>query len=186
MSNNYNNYIDEIYETFIDEIINTRPLTTSRLREFDDAIAVNQQIVSNVYQIRRYLEMNEGRRTQHTNTAHDGSIHNQNNVVHNMINNIFEMILTPNNTLPSLTNFGEFEDVKITLTNDEFNLLHHDFITRINIDKECNVCMDSYNLNDKIVKLPCNHIFHTECIRNWLCNEKVTCPVCRMDTRSHR
>ena len=29
-------------------------------------------------------------------------------------------------------------------------------------------------------KLPCNHIFHTSCLRSWF-QRQHTCPTCRMD-----
>jgi hypothetical protein len=78
------------------------------------------------------------------------------------------------------------EDVKVTLTKDQFDKLFSEKVTQENNEKyrsECNICMDEYNLEDVIVKLGCNHIFHKDCIYNWLCNERVTCPVCRKDTR---
>jgi hypothetical protein len=82
----------------------------------------------------------------------------------------------------------ELEDVKVILTLDEFNKLE-----KINLEKniyheyeskECNVCIESYREGDQLVKLPCHHCFHEECIKHWLCNENVKCPVCRSDTRN--
>lgn len=209
--NNMNNYIDELYENFMDEIINTTPLTTSRIREFDDAISINQHIITNIYNIRRYLEMDESM-DQSMNESINGSVNNtiynqyynsmqnpslrsihlpsqntlqntlQNNLqntISNMINNIFDTILTD-----TIQTDNDFEDVKVTLTKEEFDKFETFNIQNEDIEKECNICMDTYNLNDKVVKLPCKHFFHTDCIFNWLCNEKITCPICRMDTRN--
>jgi hypothetical protein len=56
----------------------------------------------------------------------------------------------------------------------------------------CSVCMEQIsfikdtnktnnktnNLNDKISKLSCGHIYHNDCIKTWLKN-KLICPYCR-------
>ena len=33
---------------------------------------------------------------------------------------------------------------------------------------------------ERCKKLPCNHIFHTSCLRSWF-QRQHTCPTCRMD-----
>ena len=43
---------------------------------------------------------------------------------------------------------------------------------------QCIICMESFVENEDVKKLPCEHIFHKECIAQWLTNEK-TCPFCK-------
>ena len=42
----------------------------------------------------------------------------------------------------------------------------------------CVICFENFKLNEKIIKLNCFHIFHKECIENWL-NKNNICPVCK-------
>ena len=43
----------------------------------------------------------------------------------------------------------------------------------------CCICLEDFSNSDKKVnKLPCHHIFHKKCIREWLKNNE-TCPECR-------
>ena len=51
-------------------------------------------------------------------------------------------------------------------------------------NKMCSICLEEYKNNDIIKKLPCNHIFHSECLKIWLSN-KTTCPICRNDLRQN-
>lgn len=44
---------------------------------------------------------------------------------------------------------------------------------------ECSVCLSDFELSTEVIQLPgCQHIFHPECIRNWL-NLHNSCPICR-------
>ena len=43
---------------------------------------------------------------------------------------------------------------------------------------ECSICLEKYNLKEKIVQLECNHAFHKKCIETWL-NKNNSCPQCR-------
>jgi len=46
--------------------------------------------------------------------------------------------------------------------------------------EECSICLELYQENDRIVQLTCNHIFHKDCIREWLQNKQNNCPLCRL------
>lgn len=43
---------------------------------------------------------------------------------------------------------------------------------------QCSVCMDELKIEEKVRKLPCAHLFHTDCIVPWL-QMHATCPICR-------
>ncbi len=74
-----------------------------------------------------------------------------------------------------------FEDVIVSLTDDEFNQLTCYECNDENNEKDCNICIECFNKGDSIVKLNCNHEFHKDCIKKWLCNNSTKCPVCRVE-----
>jgi len=44
--------------------------------------------------------------------------------------------------------------------------------------KECAICQEDYKEMDKMVTMPCDHLFHKDCAITWL-NLHNTCPSCR-------
>ena len=47
-------------------------------------------------------------------------------------------------------------------------------------NNNCVICLNDFDIGDIISALPCCHVFHTECIENWMKNE-LTCPVCKFE-----
>ena len=69
--------------------------------------------------------------------------------------------------------------VKITLNKKEF-----DNLKRVNISiSKCGICLDHFKDRDKAVYTHCKHKFHNNCIKKWLLEQSVYCPICRHDQR---
>jgi len=47
-------------------------------------------------------------------------------------------------------------------------------------NRECCICFEEHNIGDKVIRLPCAHIYHSKCITEWL-SRHCTCPVCRFE-----
>jgi hypothetical protein len=48
---------------------------------------------------------------------------------------------------------------------------------------QCSICLGEYEEGEELLKLPCNHIYHDECITSWTSNH-VKCPLCNFDLES--
>ncbi|ANM70388.1 E3 ubiquitin ligase BIG BROTHER-like protein [Arabidopsis thaliana] len=47
-------------------------------------------------------------------------------------------------------------------------------------DSQCSICLVDYEKGDKIMTLPCNHIYHKDCISYWFKENRVCC-VCKRE-----
>ena len=45
--------------------------------------------------------------------------------------------------------------------------------------QKCVICMEKYAINDEVKTLPCFHLFHKECIDQWLKAGNNSCPICK-------
>ncbi len=58
----------------------------------------------------------------------------------------------------------------------KYNTLDNDKYTR------CSICLCDFESDEDIRNLPCEHLYHTECIDKWFV-QNVNCPMCRCDMR---
>ena len=46
------------------------------------------------------------------------------------------------------------------------------------VDK-CTICLSEFETEEDVRRLPCMHLFHVECVDQWL-NQNKRCPICRL------
>lgn len=49
-------------------------------------------------------------------------------------------------------------------------------------EDKCVICQYEFKNNERVRKLPCGHIFHKECVDEWLLKDKA-CPCCKKEVR---
>lgn len=83
-----------------------------------------------------------------------------------------------NNPLTDLSKIIKF--IKLDLLKKfDINTLY-EFIYKeenLEITDICSICLDEYVINQKITNTLCNHYYHTDCINDWLKQNK-KCPLC--------
>ncbi|KAG8189051.1 hypothetical protein JTE90_025485 [Oedothorax gibbosus] len=52
-----------------------------------------------------------------------------------------------------------------------------------NLEK-CTICLCEFEDDEDVRRLPCMHLFHIECVDQWLTTNK-RCPICRVDIEDH-
>ena len=67
-------------------------------------------------------------------------------------------------------------DVENPISNQDQIILISNIKCLINDD--CPICIEPFKENDELYQLKCGHIFHTECITEWI-NINNICPTCR-------
>ncbi|XP_026301774.1 E3 ubiquitin-protein ligase RNF165-like [Apis mellifera] len=46
--------------------------------------------------------------------------------------------------------------------------------------EKCTICLSEFEDCESVRRLPCMHLFHIDCVDQWLCTNK-RCPICQVD-----
>nr|BAT25231.1 symbiotic Der3 [Nitzschia sp. IriIs04] len=77
-------------------------------------------------------------------------------------------------------------NIPVGIFSEEGSLEYH----RTNEDMEyptphdldnCTICLEDFEPGERLMCLPCTHVFHTRCIGRWLTQRSATCPLCKID-----
>jgi hypothetical protein len=60
----------------------------------------------------------------------------------------------------------------------------YDIIKHSKFNDKCGICLEKFNNNDALLKLPCEHIHHDTCIEHWF-KTKTTCPFDNQDLKDY-
>lgn len=111
------------------------------------------------------------------------------NIIINSIIRLRNSFETRNNTLITINVSSMFEmlfptetlePVNETLTESEFDNLT--IYNKNDLENDCHICLDKL-LNNCNIILKCNHIFHKECLKEWLTKNSTKCPMCRLNVK---
>lgn len=157
--NNINNNSNEIFNIsndnrnnieFINNFHHRMRLLNALLAHRRRLILLNQQINNNLNNM--------------------GDDDNMININFNLLN---EDINTNNNNEEVIRNLPVFKiDEKFMESSQKEDNKNENF-------EKCVICMEKYIIDDEVETLPCFHIFHKNCIDQWLKAGKDTCPICK-------
>jgi hypothetical protein len=70
------------------------------------------------------------------------------------------------------------EDITVTTDKNSLDKIQTLKITK-NMNERCTICMDDMKEGEDYYNLTCKHIFHIDCIKEYLLNYNHMCPLCK-------
>jgi len=99
-------------------------------------------------------------------------------------NTIFNQLLLTNTILSLVdtltitnTNNNIMEDVVVTTNIDELQTI----VVKDKIEEKCTICLQDIIENAEVYDITCKHLFHKQCLAQYLDKYNHICPLCRCD-----
>ena len=153
--------------------------------EFHITLDNNIEIVlleeDDLYETEPFPEENNNLQIVDNNILENYPTNEYNNFM-DLVNRLSDVL---NNIITDTDSDMELEDVKLILPLEEVNNLNHIkysiYIKNNSINKNdnCSICLNEYKNENEIIICPCSHIYHSNCIGNWLLNYSNLCPLCK-------
>lgn len=78
-----------------------------------------------------------------------------------------------------LLQLDEYVPNRKIATENEMKKIEKRLVTSDDLNERCSICLVDLELGDSVKELPCNHIFHPDCIDKWLKEYNHICPICK-------
>ncbi|KAJ6821650.1 receptor homology region, transmembrane domain- and RING domain-containing protein 1-like isoform X1 [Iris pallida] len=85
---------------------------------------------------------------------------------------------------PRAPNIREFHGMSRRLVKAMPSLIFTSVLEDTCTSATCAICLEDYNIGEKLRILPCRHKFHAICVDSWLTTWRTFCPVCKRDART--
>ena len=110
-------------------------------------------------------------------------IHDLGNTFHNLLNrmyvlDLYRLYYNGNSNIDE----GQNNEINYDELLDEIELDEKSFEKYK--EEKCVICLEDFNAGNKVCYLPCLHLYHSFCIKNWL-KIRVRCPLCGDDLNNN-
>ena len=78
--------------------------------------------------------------------------------------------------LPEVCLFGAPKQWKVV---DARIMSYNDTNWQFNTEKECAICLSGFEPQDTLFQDSCKHVFHWNCMKEWLSKKDGVCPMCK-------
>jgi hypothetical protein len=183
MFNNFENYRIHTPGLNVDNVLNLLNIIPNHTDLTNiDRINIESQNLSN---FRESIENITTPNLEHSNNSTLRRIDSLDDLFRHL--NTWINLISTNNSNIDVNYYSEEPDpVTVNMSTELFSKMIKDLKYTSNIaEKQCAICTENFQENEHIKCTPCNHLFHMNCIYEWL-TKKCThpcCPVCRHDCR---
>ena len=115
---------------------------------------------------------NNRNRNNHRNINRNNHINNNINIINDEEDDIRDILLSRDNS----PNRDDYNEIIKYIPSSTINAKK----PSTDSNYKCIICLSDFKIGEKESTLPCLHIFHTNCIENWL-KRRRNCPICKFN-----